>query len=56
MSSTLRHVSDFTPLGAATAAIQDTMHGHWPGLARLAVLAIYPVGLRLAASRLFRWE
>jgi len=56
MSSGLRHASDFTPLGAATAAIQDTMHGHWPGIAHLAVLAAYALVLSLAASRLFRWE
>ncbi len=56
MSSGLRHVSDFTPLGAATGAIQDTMHGHWPGVAHLAVLALYAIVLSLAASRLFRWE
>jgi ABC-2 type transport system permease protein len=56
MSNGLRQVSDFTPLGAATAAIQDTMHGHWPGLAHLAVLAGYAIVLAIAASRLFRWE
>jgi ABC-2 type transport system permease protein len=56
MSSGLRHASDFTPLGAATAAIQDTMHGHWPGIVHLAVLAGYALVLSLAASRLFRWE
>ncbi len=56
MSSDLRHVSDFTPLGAATAAIQDTMQGHWPGLAHVAVLAGYAIALSLAAARLFRWE
>ena len=56
MSSGLRHVSDLTPLGAATAAIQDTMHGHSPGLAHMAVLAGYAIVLSLAASRLFRWE
>jgi ABC-2 type transport system permease protein len=56
MSSGLRHVSELTPLGAATAAIQDTMHGQWPGLAHVAVLAGYAIVLSLAASRLFRWE
>jgi ABC-2 type transport system permease protein len=56
MSAGLRHVSDFTPLGAATAAIQDTMHGHWPQFSHLAVLAVYAIVLSLAASRLFRWE
>jgi ABC-2 type transport system permease protein len=56
MGSTLRHVGDYTPLGAATAAIQDTMNGHWPGLGHLAVLAAYAIVLSLAAVRLFRWE
>jgi ABC-2 type transport system permease protein len=56
MPSGLLHVSDFTPLGAATAAIQDTIHGHWPGVAHLGVLAAYALVLSLAASRLFRWE
>jgi ABC-2 type transport system permease protein len=56
MSAGLRHVSDFTPLGAATAAIQETMHGHWPQVSHLAVLAGYAIVLSVAASRLFRWE
>ena len=56
MPSALLHVSDYTPLGAATAAIQDTMHGQWPGVAHLGVLAVYALVLSLAASRLFRWE
>ncbi|MBV9047902.1 MAG: ABC transporter permease [Solirubrobacterales bacterium] len=56
MSSGLRQVSDFTPLGAATAAIQDTMQGHWPHLSHLGVLAVYAIVFSLAASRLFRWE
>ena len=56
MPSALLHVSDYTPLGAATAAIQDTMHGHWPGVAHFGVLAVYALVLSLAASRLFRWE
>ena len=56
MPSALLHVSDYTPLGAATAAIQDTMRGHWPGMAHLGVLAVYALVLSFAASRLFRWE
>jgi ABC-2 type transport system permease protein len=56
MPSALLHVSDYTPLGAATAAIQDTMHGHWPGMAHLGVLAVYALVLSFAASRLFRWD
>jgi ABC-2 type transport system permease protein len=56
MSSGLRHVSDLTPLGAATGAIQDTMQGHGPHLSHLAMLTAYAIVLSLAASRLFRWE
>jgi ABC-2 type transport system permease protein len=56
MSSGLRHVSDLSPLGAATAAIQETMHDHWPQLSHLGVLAAYAIVFSLAASRLFRWE
>jgi ABC-2 type transport system permease protein len=56
MPSALLHISDYTPLGAATAAIQDTMRGHWPGVAHLGALAVYALVLSFAASRLFRWE
>jgi hypothetical protein len=43
-------------LAPRTGAIQDTMRGHWPGLAHAAVLAVYAIVLSFAASRLFRWE
>jgi ABC-2 type transport system permease protein len=56
MPSGLQHVSDFTPLGAATATIQDTMHGQRPGTAHLAVMAGHASVLSFAGSRLFRWE
>jgi len=56
MSGALRGVSDYTPLGAATASIQETMRGQWPRPAHLAVLAAYAIVLSVAASRLFRWE
>jgi ABC-2 type transport system permease protein len=56
MSTTMRSISNDTPLGAATAAIQNTMHGQWPHPAYLAVLAGYAIVLSLLASRLFRWE
>jgi ABC-2 type transport system permease protein len=56
MSSGLRGVSDFTPLGATVAAIQDTMRGSWPHAGHVAVLAAYAIALAFAASRVFRWE
>jgi ABC-2 type transport system permease protein len=56
MGATLRHVSDFTPLGAASQAIQDSMQGQWPQTLHLAVLAGYAIVFALAAARCFRWE
>ena len=56
MGDTLRHVSDFTPLGAAGQSIQDAMAGQWPAAQHLLVLAAYAVIFTVAAIRVFRWE
>ena len=48
--------SDFTPLGALVAAVQQTTAGHWPGAGHLLVLAAWALILCVAAGRLFRWE
>jgi ABC-2 type transport system permease protein len=56
MSPGLRHVSEYTPLGAAVAGIGNAMHGQFPHLAHFAVLAAYGVAFTLAAARLFRWD
>jgi ABC-2 type transport system permease protein len=56
MGSVLRHVSDYTPLGALVAAVQQTTAGHWPGAEHLLVLAAWALILCVAAGRLFRWE
>lgn len=56
MSPGLRHVSDYTPLGAAVGAIQDSVAGQWPHWSHLAVLAGYAIVFTVAATRLFRWE
>ena len=56
MPASLRQISDFTPLGAAVQALQDSMRGAWPHPAGLAVLAGYAVVFTLAAVRFFRWE
>ncbi len=56
MPSLLRDISDFTPLGAAVQALQDSAQGHWPPLLYLAVMACYALVFGVAAARLFRWE
>src|SRR5262245_46617563 len=56
MPITLQRISDFTPLGAAVQAMQDSMHGYWPHPSGLAVLAGYAVIFTTAAARFFRWD
>jgi ABC-2 type transport system permease protein len=56
MPASLRQISDFTPLGAAVQALQDSMRGSWPHPMELAVLAGYAVVFTVAAIRFFRWE
>jgi ABC-2 type transport system permease protein len=56
MPASLRHISDFTPLGAAVQAMQDSMRGAWPHPSGLAVLAGYAVVFTVAAARFFRWD
>jgi ABC-2 type transport system permease protein len=56
MGHTLRMVSQYTPLGAAVPAIQNSTAGIWPGTTHLLVLAAYMVVLCRLALRLFRWD
>lgn len=56
MPAGLRHVSDFTPLGAAVQALQDSVNGSFPSARALLVLAGYAVALGFAAVRMFSWE
>jgi ABC-2 type transport system permease protein len=56
MGSVLRHISNFMPLGALVAAVQNTEAGHWAGTSHLLVLLVWAVVMCLAAGRLFRWE
>jgi ABC-2 type transport system permease protein len=56
MPPVLRDISDFTPLGAAVQALQDSAQGHWPHPLDLAVMACYALVFGVAAARLFRWE
>jgi ABC-2 type transport system permease protein len=56
MPASLLRISDFTPLGAAVQAMQDSMRGSWPHPSGMAVLAGYAVVFTVAAARFFRWE
>lgn len=56
MPDLLRHISDFSPLGAAVQALQDTIQGQWPHPLPLLVMAVYAIVFGVAAVCLFRWE
>jgi ABC-2 type transport system permease protein len=56
MPGALQAVSNYTPLGAAVQAMQDSMQGQFPPVAPLLVLAAYAVVFGFLAKRLFRWE
>ncbi|MCX5204090.1 ABC transporter permease [Streptomyces sp. NBC_00237] len=56
MPETLRTIVEFTPLGAASQALNDAMIGSWPGWDHLGVLVAWTVVLIAAASRWFTWE
>lgn len=56
MPDVLHRISDFSPLGAAVQALQDSMQGHWPQPLHLGVMAVYAIVFAMAAVRLFRWK
>ncbi|WP_210648844.1 ABC transporter permease [Nocardioides sp. SYSU D00065] len=56
MSGWLRDVVVATPLGAASEALNDALHGLRPDLVDLAVVTGWAAVLSLVAVRLFRWE
>jgi ABC-2 type transport system permease protein len=56
MPPVLRHISDFTPLGAALQSFRDTWTGDLPRPLHLATMAGYAVLAGFAAARFFRWE
>ncbi len=56
MSDGLRTASDFTPLGAAVQALEDSWFGVTPSVANLAVMAAYAIIVGFIAVRVFRWE
>jgi ABC-2 type transport system permease protein len=56
MPGVLLDISNYTPLGAAVQAIQDSMLQGFPPAAPLLVLAAYAVAFGFLARRFFRWE
>ncbi|MFC7531599.1 ABC transporter permease [Actinoplanes sp. GCM10030250] len=56
MPGAVQRIADFTPLGAASAALQDAWAGDWPQWGHLAVMAAFTVGLGAVAARYLRWE
>jgi len=56
MPGVLQGISNYTPLGAAVEAIQDSILQGFPPIAPLLVLAAYAVAFGFLARRFFRWE
>jgi len=56
MTSWLSNVSNYTPLGAASQAIQDSIQGSFPPAALLLTLAGCAIAFGFLAARCFRWE
>ncbi len=56
MSDGLRTLSDFTPVGAAAQALEDSWMGAAPSLQHLLVMALWAVGMGVLSVRVFRWE
>ena len=56
MPNLLQTISDYSPLGAAATAIQDSMQGGFPPPAPLAITLAYALLFAHLAHRFFRWE
>jgi len=56
MTSALRQISQWSPLGAAVHALQDSMQGTFPSAQSLLILAGWAVLFGVLAVRFFRWE
>lgn len=56
MPDAAQRIADFTPLGAASQAMQAAWTGDWPQPLHLAVTAGYALISCLLATRLFRWQ
>jgi ABC-2 type transport system permease protein len=56
MPPVLINISNWTPLGASVAAMQNAMQGLFPSLQSLFVLAAYTIVLCFLTVRYFKWE
>ncbi|WP_139417942.1 ABC transporter permease [Agromyces laixinhei] len=56
MNAVLLTISDFSPLGAGVASLQDAAAGDWPQLLHLAVMLGWTIVAGALAARFFRWE
>jgi ABC-2 type transport system permease protein len=56
MPPILLNISNWTPLGASVAAIQDAMQGSFPSLQSILVLTAYTLVFGYLALRYFQWE
>ena len=56
MPDVLRHISDWTPLGAAVNALQTAAEGSFPSAQALLVMAGYAVVFGAVAVKQFKWE
>jgi ABC-2 type transport system permease protein len=56
MSSTLRQIGNFTPLGAALHAVRDSWMGVDPRPEYLGIMAAWAVVAAALTARFFRWE
>ncbi|MGA3524533.1 ABC transporter permease [Melissospora conviva] len=56
MPDAVRRIADYTPLGAASQAMQDAWAGQWPSLLHVMVMLAFTGGFAALAARFFRWE
>jgi ABC-2 type transport system permease protein len=56
MSSTMRQVGNFTPLGSALHAVRDSWMGIDPRVEYLGIMAAWALVAGAVAVRFFRWE
>jgi ABC-2 type transport system permease protein len=56
MAPGMRHISDYTPLGAGVHAMLSSIQGSFPPAQPLLVMGAWAVVFGVAAVKLFRWE
>ncbi|MBP2320181.1 ABC-2 type transport system permease protein [Kibdelosporangium banguiense] len=56
MPDVVRRISDFSPLGAGSQAMQRAWEGSFPEPLHLVVLLAFTLGVGFTAARLFRWQ